>query len=83
MKDYRITVRLPADLRRRLRKATNRTGIRVSEFVRDAVEQRLAREEKGETAYDLARKAGLIGAIRGGPPDLSTNPKYFEGFGES
>lgn len=89
MKDYRITVRFPADLRQKLRKATKRTGVQTSEFVRDAVErrlaqeQRLAHEEEGQTAYDRALKSGLIGAIRDAPPDLSTNPKYFEGFGES
>lgn len=26
---------------------------------------------------------GLIGLIHDAPPDLSTNPKYMEGFGES
>jgi hypothetical protein len=24
-----------------------------------------------------------IGTVKGGPPDLSTNPKYMEGFGET
>jgi hypothetical protein len=37
-----------------------------------------------ETAFDVARRAGLIGCIRGAPrspTDLSTNPKHMEGFG--
>ena len=37
-----------------------------------------------ETAYDVARRAGLIGCIKGAPrssTDLSTNPKHMEGFG--
>jgi hypothetical protein len=34
----------------------------------------------GKSAADLVRE---IGFIHGGPPDLSTNPKYMEGFGET
>jgi Arc/MetJ-type ribon-helix-helix transcriptional regulator len=37
-----------------------------------------------ETAHDLARRAGLIGCLKGAqgsPNDLSTNPKHMEGFG--
>ena len=36
---------------------------------------------EGDSAYDSLKHAGLIGCIEGGPPDLSTNPKYMEGFG--
>jgi hypothetical protein len=35
----------------------------------------------GESFYDAAMRLGLIGCVRGGPPDLSTNPEYLEGFG--
>jgi hypothetical protein len=35
------------------------------------------------TAYDRAVTAGVLGAILGTPPDLSTNPKYMDGFGNS
>jgi hypothetical protein len=34
-----------------------------------------------ESAYDAFKRAGLIGCIKDGPSDLSTNPKYMEGFG--
>jgi hypothetical protein len=37
---------------------------------------------KEESAYDAFERAGLIGCIKDGPSDLSTNPKYMEGFGE-
>lgn len=36
----------------------------------------------GESAYDVAKRLGLIGMSDDGPPDLSTNPKYMEGFGD-
>lgn len=34
-----------------------------------------------ETAYDAAKRLGLIGGVRSGCSDLSTNPKHMEGFG--
>jgi Arc/MetJ-type ribon-helix-helix transcriptional regulator len=83
MKDYRITVRFPAALRRRLKDAAQRSGARESDVVRGAVERQLAAEEEALTAYEHAKKAGLIGAVRGAGRDLSTNPRHFDGFGES
>lgn len=35
-----------------------------------------------ENAYDLALRTGFLGAVSGGPKDLATNKKYFEGFGQ-
>jgi predicted DNA-binding protein len=83
MKEYRITVRFPAELRQRLKDAARRSGARESDIVRRAVEQQLASEDRAVTAYERAKKAGSIGAAKGTAPDLSTNPKYFDGFGTS
>jgi predicted DNA-binding protein len=83
MKDYRITVRFPAELRRRLKEAARRTKRRESDLIRGAVERQLKEEESSATIYDRAAKAGLIAVIQSGPRDLSTNAKYFNGFGES
>jgi predicted DNA-binding protein len=83
MKDHRITVRVSLETRRRLKAAARRGGRRESDLVRDAVELQLAAEEGSLTAYDHAKKAGLIGAAKGTVRDLSTNPKYFDGFGGS
>ncbi|MBX9787446.1 MAG: hypothetical protein K2Y37_00895 [Pirellulales bacterium] len=35
-----------------------------------------------ESVYEALVRLGLLGSIKGAPPDLSTNPKYMEGFGE-
>lgn len=83
MKDYRITVRFPAELRQRLKAAAHRRGTRESDLVRTAVELQLAAEDEALTAYQHAKKAGLIGAVRGASRDLSTNPGHFDGFGGS
>jgi hypothetical protein len=34
----------------------------------------------GMTAFEAAQS--VMGAVGDGPPDLSTNPKYFDGFGQ-
>jgi predicted DNA-binding protein len=81
MKDHRITVRLSPDMRRRLKASARHSGRRESDLVRSAVELHLASEEGVLTAFERAEKAGLIGVVKGTPRDLSTNPKYFDGFG--
>jgi predicted DNA-binding protein len=83
MKDQRITVRFSPEMRSRLKAAARRRGTRESDIVRDAVELQLAAEKEPFTAYQHAKKAGLIGAVKGTVRDLSTNPKYFDGFGRS
>jgi hypothetical protein len=40
-------------------------------------------QASGESFYEAATRLGLIGCVRGGPPDLSTNPMHMEGFGAS
>ena len=83
MNDHRITVRFSPEMRRRLKAAARRSGTRESDLVRGAVELHLAAEEDSLTAYEHAKKAGLIGVVKGTTRDLSTNPRYFDGFGGS
>jgi hypothetical protein len=82
MKDARITVRLPIALRRQLKRTAITEGVRESDLIRDAVERRVAEKDAIVTAYDRAKKAGIIGIVRDTPPDLSTNKKHFDGFGK-
>jgi predicted DNA-binding protein len=81
MKDCRITVRFSPELRQRLKTAARRSGQRESDLIRGAVERQLAAESEALTAYEHAKKAGLIAAVRGAARDLSTNRKHFKGFG--
>lgn len=81
MASQRITVRIPAPLSVRLREQSRAKGQSPSDVVRAALEKYLRNEAKPRTAYDAAKAAGIIGCERGGPKDVSTNPKYFEGFG--
>lgn len=41
------------------------------------------RSDDGSTFFEILDEVGLIGCVKGAPSDLSTNPKYMEGFGKS
>jgi predicted DNA-binding antitoxin AbrB/MazE fold protein len=38
--------------------------------------------DSDKTLFDVLNEAGWIGSIKDGPTDMSTNPKYMEGFGK-
>lgn len=78
----RLSLRLPAELERRLRRTCKIRGVRESEFVREALESHLNSLGEAGNAYDAAIASGLIGIAKGLPSDLSTNRKYMQGFGE-
>lgn len=79
MKAY-VHARLSREDRAALEKLKAATGRSESELVRLGV--RLAAEELAArpSAKDLAGKS--VGRFAGGPPDLSSNRKHFDGFGE-
>ena len=83
MASQRISVRVPGGIARRLKERSRATGTRESQVVREALEHYLSENRKEETAYDLLLQAGLIGCVRDAPKDLSTNKRYFKGFGKS
>ncbi|MBV9573888.1 MAG: ribbon-helix-helix protein, CopG family [Acidobacteriales bacterium] len=83
MASDRITVRVSPALTVRLRHCSRAKGATESELVRDALESYLRHSEGKRSAYELAEEAGIIGSARTAPRDLSTNPRYLEGFGKS
>ncbi len=83
MATQRISVRVPEKIAQRLKERSRMTGARESAVVRDALEQYLSKSPDEQTAYDLAREAGLIGCVQGAPKDLSTNKRHFKGFGKA
>jgi predicted DNA-binding protein len=83
MSSQRITIRVSETLVKRLKQHAGIRRRSESALVREALESYLAEAPPSISAYDLARESGLIGCVRGGPSDLSTNRKHFEGFGKS
>ena len=73
----RVSVRLAKALSAKLDAAAKSRRTSKAAVVRAALQAYLDKEEL--SAYDLV--AHLAGCVEGGPGDLSTNPKYMEGFG--
>ena len=78
----RITVCISPAIGERLKRRARMNECSHSEVVRRALENYLGSISTRRTAYDLAVAAGLIGRLRGAPADLSSNRKYFNGFGK-
>lgn len=73
---HRLTVYLPQPLYRRLKSEARARKLSVGKVVRE----HLASERAKPSVIDLM--GGLVGSVRGGPADLSTNPKWMDGFGQ-
>lgn len=76
-----FTIRISKSLVNRPKKRAEMKRLFESALVCEALENYLREASASSSAYDLAKRAGLIGCVRVGPSDLSTNPKHFEGFG--
>jgi metal-responsive CopG/Arc/MetJ family transcriptional regulator len=76
-----ISLKLPDGLHAKLERLARIRRETKSEIVRDALEQMFngTRRSKPISALELA--GDLVGSCEG-PGDLSTNPKYMEGFGK-
>jgi len=69
-----ITVRLPTDIETDLRARVDANGAALSKFVRDAIAEKLQREQPKEpSAYELGKH--LFGKHGSGRHDLSNNRK--------
>jgi len=72
-----LTVRLDAELDEELEQEAKRLRRSKGEVIREALRQRLKRPRP--SAYDAFRK--VVGIVKNGPPDLSTNKKYLADLG--
>jgi Arc/MetJ-type ribon-helix-helix transcriptional regulator len=69
-----ITIRLPEELEAQLRRLLDAQGFGLSEFVREAIAEKLDREAAGQpSAYELGKN--VFGKHGSGRHDLSTNRK--------
>lgn len=76
-----LSLKLPEILEVQLNTYAKNNGLNKSEIIRRALSAYLTNDEKNTTGsfYDLAKD--LAGSIEG-PPDLSTNKKYLDGYGK-
>ena len=75
-----LTVRLDTDLERKLTQRARAYGLTRSAALREAIRSWV--EAEPVTFGERVRRSGLVGRFDTGIPDLSTNPKHMEGFGE-
>lgn len=73
-----MSLKLPVALSSKLERAAKKRGQSKSEVVRTALEQFL----NGERPMSALELAGDLVGCAEGPGDLSTNPKYMEGYGK-
>jgi Arc/MetJ-type ribon-helix-helix transcriptional regulator len=73
-----LSLKLPPELDAKLERVAKARGQSKSEVVRAALE-RFLDGERPMSALELA--GDLVGCCEG-PSDLSTSPKYMEGYGE-
>ena len=76
-----ISLKLPETLHGQLEQVAGAQGQTRSEVIRTALEQFLNGQQASQPGSFLEAAGDLIGCVEG-PGDLSTNPKYMEGFGK-
>jgi len=76
-----ISVTLSKKLDAKLTSAAKQRRTTKSAIVRAALTDYLARNLEPQPESVAALAKDLIGCVAGGPPDLSYNKKYLEGFG--
>jgi len=76
-----MSVKLPPVLEAKLKALVRERRTSKSEVVRAALEAYFARDGKPRKLSALDLAGDLVGCLKGGPRDLSTNPKYMRGFG--
>jgi hypothetical protein len=77
-----ITFKVSPQTGSALKAAAARQRVSMSKYVREIVEGKLKREKPTKSAYDALFEIGAIGCFSSGKGDLSTNPKYMEGYGQ-
>jgi metal-responsive CopG/Arc/MetJ family transcriptional regulator len=77
-----ISLKLSGRLNTKLDRAAKQRGQSKSEIIRIALEHFLNGAQPGQRPLSALELAGDLVGCADGPPDLATNPKYMEGFGE-
>jgi len=77
-----LTIKLTPQLENALAKATRKTHLSKSELVRRALTAYTTRQTETAFVSALEQAGELAGCFRGGPKDLSTNPRHLADFGK-
>ncbi len=77
-----VSLKLSDALLRKLERAARERGQSKSAVIRSALEQHFNGERSEPRPVSALELAGDLVCSVKGPGDLSTNPRYLEGFGE-
>jgi hypothetical protein len=77
-----MTVKLPKTTSARISAVAKARRVPKSQVVREVLESHFKSKGKGRRVMFYEMAWDIIGSVKGGPPDLSSNPKYMEGYGE-
>jgi predicted DNA-binding protein len=77
-----ISIPLSPSLEQRLKEVAQMNQKTEQELILEALENHLKQFPTQKSCYDLAIELGVIGVAEDLPSDLSTNPDYFDRFGE-
>ncbi len=76
-------MKLTPEEKAKIKRLAERRGVSQKEAVMDLVnEEMIAYQVEAEPGSILEKMESYVGVIEG-PGDLSTNPKYLEGYGEN
>ena len=76
-----ISLKLPESLNAKLECVAKQRGLNKSVLVRNAIEQYINGRTPTAKPVSALELAGDLACCLEGPGDLSTNPKYMEGYG--
>jgi hypothetical protein len=76
-----VTVKLPAELEKRVSATARKRRMSRSELIRESIRRHLEQPVEPPPGSFLEAAGDLIGSVEG-PSDLSTNPRYLDGFGK-
>ena len=73
-----MSVKIPQELRAKVAQEAHRRNVSLSTIVRESLELVLAAPTKGRQENCAALAGNLVGSVRSGRGDLSTNKKLLE-----
>ena len=76
-----LTLKINASTNERLEEIARTYSTTKSEIVRNAIKEYMSRAEKVYPGTFLNAAKDLVGSLEG-PPDLSTQDRYLDGYGE-
>ncbi len=78
-KSLRVNARLTGEDARRFKELQDREKWSATDVIRETVREYHRRSGRPrKSAWQIMSESGLIGALKGAPPDLSTNKKYID-----